>query len=35
MGLLAVALAGCSSYLKRAGFDSTIADLRATDQQHF
>lgn len=33
VGLLAVALSGCSSYIKRDEFDSTIADLRATDQR--
>jgi len=29
--LAAVALSGCASYVKRAEFDSTIAELRATD----
>lgn len=28
----AVALAGCSNYVKRADFDSTIAELKNTDQ---
>jgi peptidoglycan-associated lipoprotein len=30
---LTVALSGCSNYIKRDEFDSTIADLRATDQR--
>jgi peptidoglycan-associated lipoprotein len=30
---LTVALGGCSNYIKRDEFDSTIADLRATDQR--
>ena len=30
---LAVAAAGCTSYVKQADFDTTIADLRATDQR--
>lgn len=29
----AATLAGCSSYIKRDEFDSTVADLRATDQK--
>lgn len=33
VALSAVTLAGCSSYIKRDEFDSTIADLRATDQK--
>ncbi|UNK50124.1 OmpA family protein [Lysobacter sp. S4-A87] len=33
VALSAVGLAGCSSYIKREEFDSTIADLRATDQK--
>lgn len=33
VSLLTVALGGCSNYIKRAEFDSTIADLRATDQR--
>jgi len=28
-----IALSGCASYIKRDEFDSTIADLRATDQR--
>ena len=31
-GLAAVALVGCSNYIKRDEFDATVADLRATDQ---
>jgi peptidoglycan-associated lipoprotein len=33
VSLLTVALGGCSNYIKRDEFDSTIADLRATDQR--
>jgi len=33
VSLLTVALSGCSNYIKRDEFDSTIADLRATDQR--
>lgn len=33
VALSAVTLAGCTSYIKRDEFDSTIADLRATDQR--
>lgn len=33
VSLLTVALSGCSHYIKRDEFDSTIADLRATDQR--
>lgn len=33
VALSAVTLAGCSSYIKRDEFDSTVADLRATDQK--
>jgi len=33
LGLMTVALSGCTSYVKRAEFDSAIADLRATDQK--
>lgn len=32
-GLLLVALAGCHGYVKKADFDTTIAELRATDQK--
>ncbi len=32
-GLMVVALTGCSQYIKRDEFDSTIAELRATDQR--
>ena len=32
-GFMALALGGCSNYIKRAEFDSTVAGLRATDQQ--
>ncbi|GAA5072424.1 hypothetical protein GCM10025759_12300 [Lysobacter panacisoli] len=33
MALGAVALTGCTKYIKRDEFDTTIADLRATDQK--
>ncbi|MGO4220522.1 OmpA family protein [Lysobacter sp. TAF61] len=33
VALSAATLAGCSSYIKRDEFDSTVADLRATDQK--
>ncbi len=33
VSLSAIALGGCSNYIKRAEFDSTIAELRATDQR--
>lgn len=33
VALSAVTLSGCSSYIKRDEFDSTVADLRATDQK--
>ena len=33
VALGAVALTGCSQYIKRDEFDATIADLRATDQR--
>lgn len=33
IGLLAVTLVGCASYIKRDEFDSTVAELRATDQR--
>lgn len=33
IGLMAMALSGCSSYVKRDEFNTTIADLRATDQK--
>ncbi len=33
VALGAVTLTGCSSYIKRDEFDSTIAELRATDQK--
>jgi len=33
VSLLTVALGGCSNYIKRDEFDSTIAELRATDQR--
>jgi peptidoglycan-associated lipoprotein len=32
-GLLTIALSGCSSYIQRDEFDTTIADLRAADQR--
>lgn len=31
--LATIALSGCANYIKRDEFDSTIADLRATDQR--
>lgn len=33
VGVIAILLAGCTSYVKRDEFNSTIADLRATDQR--
>lgn len=30
---MTVVLGGCSSYIRRAEFDTTIAELRATDQR--
>lgn len=33
VGLATVALGGCSNYIKRDEFDSTVAELRATDQR--
>lgn len=32
-GFIAVVLGGCSNYVKRTGFDSTVAELRATGQR--
>lgn len=32
-GFIAVVLGGRSNYVKRTGFDSTVAELRATDQR--
>lgn len=32
-GLMVVTLSGCSNYIKRDEFDSTIAELRAADQR--
>lgn len=32
-GFMALVLGGCSNYIKRTEFDSTVAELRATDQQ--
>lgn len=32
-GFMLVVLGGCSNYIKRTEFDSTVAELRATDQR--
>lgn len=33
LGVVLIAMAGCTGYVKKADFDSTVSDLRASDQK--